>query len=682
MASGATAVGQPGAQSAAPALEVPSSLQGFAGLNSATHGDSTLPDAVGDVGPNYYVQAVNTAFGVFTKAGTLQSWMTFDDLFTGASTTECQTGNHHGNPSVLYDKTDNRWIVGDLGYSDIVNGPFYQCIAVSDPGDPTTWTLFAFLADAQYLTQDLRMALWSDSIFMSANLYDCTDVGCTTPAFQGVQAWALNLHDLAVSHVLNSVYLASYLGGSYTSLLPSNLKGLAPPANTPDYYVSLDPSSSTQLDVWTFAIDWATFPDQDSGSLSGPTAVTVSSISAPPATIPQTGTGVDSLDSVGGRLMAPVQYRHVDGSESLWLSHSVTSNGVAGVRWYQLDVTGGTIATAPVQSGTYQPDTDYHRWLPSLAVDGAGDMVVGYSASSSSTNPAIRYAGRLVTDSANVLAQGEAVLKAGTGSESGASGVWGQNSSMTVDPVDDCTFWYTNEYYAADGTDWQTWIASFRFGAGGHAASDFDQDARSDPTKYVPGAGAVYHYDSCSGVWNSTFIGTDGQYIVNSDFDGDGRADPAKYVASAGAVWYLGSADSAWHGVYIGSDGEYVPSSDFDGDHITDPAKYVASAGAVWYLGSDDSTWHGVYIGGLDGGAYVPGSDFDGDGKTDPAHVDSIGNVWYLASTDSTLGLRRRWGDRPRQVRKSQHLVHGLNQLSHSGCHIIGRRHHPGRSQC
>jgi len=171
----------------------------------------------------------------------------------------------------------------------------------------------------------------------------------------------------------------------------------------------------------------------------------------------------------------------------------------------------------------------------------------------------------------------------------------------------------------------------------GPVADDFDADGRSDPAKYVPAAGAVYYYQSTTSTWGSTYIGTDGDYVLNSDFDGDGVADPAKYVSAAGAVWYLGSSDSTWHGVYVGNDGEYIPASDFDGDGKTDPAKYVATAGAVWYFGSADSTWYGVYIGDLGGGAYVPGSDFDGDGKTDPAHTDSAGNVWYLGSLDSTI---------------------------------------------
>jgi len=161
-------------------------------------------------------------------------------------------------------------------------------------------------------------------------------------------------------------------------------------------------------------------------------------------------------------LMMQNQYRNIGGTESLWLTHTAGSGGVTGIRWYQLNVTGSAVASSPVQSGTYQPDSNY-RWMPSLAVDQAGNMAIGYSVSSGSMNPAIRYAGRLADDALNTLGQGETTLIAGTGAQSGGFGRWGDYSAMTVDPVDDCTFWYTTEYYETTGNDWQTRIGSFKF---------------------------------------------------------------------------------------------------------------------------------------------------------------------------------------------------------------------------
>src|SRR5207248_8682247 len=99
------------------------------------------------------------------------------------------------------------------------------------------------------------------------------------------------------------------------------------------------------------------------------------------------------------------------------------------------------------QQSSYAPDAN-HRWMGSANMDRDGNIAVGYSVSSSSMFPAIRYAGRLGTDPLNTLAQGEATLYAGIGSQTGTGNRWGDYSTLSVDPTDDCTFWYTTEYYA------------------------------------------------------------------------------------------------------------------------------------------------------------------------------------------------------------------------------------------
>src|SRR5262252_11049901 len=138
-------------------------------------------------------------------------------------------------------------------------------------------------------------------------------------------------------------------------------------------------------------------------------------------------------------------YRHFGAHEALVGNYSVSSGGVAGIRWFELrNVTAGPVTV--FQQSTYQSDTTW-RWMGSAAMDQQGNIAVGYSASSASIFPQLRYAGRLATDPINNLSQGEATLFAGTGSQSGTSNRWGDYSSLTVDPVDGCTFWYTNEYY-------------------------------------------------------------------------------------------------------------------------------------------------------------------------------------------------------------------------------------------
>jgi hypothetical protein len=132
---------------------------------------------------------------------------------------------------------------------------------------------------------------------------------------------------------------------------------------------------------------------------------------------------------------------------------------VVGVRWYELRVFGGSFAV--FQQGTYSPDST-SRWMGSIAMDKNGNIAVGYSASSGSVYPSVRYAARGSGDPLNTLST-EVLARVGTGSQLPNLSRWGDYSAMTVDPVDDCTFWYTSEYIASNGTwNWNTWITSFK----------------------------------------------------------------------------------------------------------------------------------------------------------------------------------------------------------------------------
>jgi hypothetical protein len=158
-------------------------------------------------------------------------------------------------------------------------------------------------------------------------------------------------------------------------------------------------------------------------------------------------------------------YRNFGTYESVVSNYSVNAGGVAGVRWFELrNVTAGPVTV--YQQSTYQPDTIW-RWMGSAAMDGQGNLAIGFSASSSTINPQLRYAARLATDPLNTLGQGEAHLFDGTGSQSGTGNRWGDYSALVIDPVDDATFWFTSEYYSATSSfNWRTRIASFKLASG------------------------------------------------------------------------------------------------------------------------------------------------------------------------------------------------------------------------
>jgi Concanavalin A-like lectin/glucanases superfamily/Bacterial Ig domain len=445
-----------------PQAAVPSPAVSFKGLDEATWGAGWPPDTVGDVGPNLYVQAVNTSIGIFTKTGTRLAAFTFDSLWAGAATgTACDNSNG-GDPTVVYDPMGDRWIVADLGFTDETTPPFYECIAVSRTSDPAAggWYLYPIRMDDAahpFFPDYPKMGIWPDGLYLTANMFQGA-------AFQEVAGWAFNRTDLESGAPVRWVAF-DMNSPLHFSLLPSNMRGAPPPSGRENLLVG-ESLLFYAYEVFKF------HPDYDgSGSyVTGPTNVSQTSYTAAPATVPSPG---NSLDALGERLMMQAQYVDIGGTESLWVNHTVSTSasGPAGIQWAQINVTGGTIGTAPVQQQIYGNvgGDGLHRWLGSLAVDRNGDMSLGYSVSSSSVNPDIRYAGRLATDPPNTLPQGETTMLPGVtrGTQAGNCGGsacarWGDYSAMTIDP-DGCRFWYTNEYYETTGLNWQTRIGSFTF---------------------------------------------------------------------------------------------------------------------------------------------------------------------------------------------------------------------------
>jgi hypothetical protein len=458
----------PAVQDSFGTLAMPAANQNFKGLDYANFGAGHPPDTNGDVGPNHYIQTVNTSVGIYDKTGTRLAAFTLDNFFSTAAA-PCNNSNN-GDPIALYDAADDRWIVTDFAWTNIQNGPYYQCIAVSKTGDPVSggWWLYTFRADDAshaWLNDYPKLGLWSDGIYMSANMFDCLNSTCGSANYMGVRVWALNTSDLINGAALRSVRF-DMSNTSYGALLPANYRGTPPPAGEPEFFASVDSPGSFHL--WKFHVDWN---NTANSTFTGPTNISVSTFSWPSTNVPQSGTSV-RLDTLGDRLMMQLQYRNIDGTESLWSTHTVASGGVTGLRWYEIRNPNGTPGV--YQQGTYQPDSTW-RWMPSLAVDQGGNMAIGYSASSSSMFPAIRYAGRLVTDPLGSLGQSETTLIAGTDSQKNNCGGapctrWGDYSAMTVDPVDDCTFWYTTEYYESGGGssgNWQTRIGSFKYASCG-----------------------------------------------------------------------------------------------------------------------------------------------------------------------------------------------------------------------
>jgi len=252
-------------------------------------------------------------------------------------------------------------------------------------------------------------------------------------------------------------------GSSEETFLPADLDGIIPPpTGDPNHFVAFPQGSPLIYKIWAYHVDFTT-PANSTFSLEASVGAAsfTSLCSTTRNCVPQTGT-TSRLDAIADRLMFRNAYRRfADGHESMLNNYTVSANSVAGIRWFELQ------RTQPgnwsiFQQSTYQPDTTW-RWMGGIASDNQGNVALGFSASSSSMSPQIRYAGRLATDPLNTLS-GEQHLFDGTGSQTGTSNRWGDYSDLTVDPVDDCTFYYTNEYYQTTSSfNWRTRIGYFRF---------------------------------------------------------------------------------------------------------------------------------------------------------------------------------------------------------------------------
>jgi hypothetical protein len=452
--------GSGGVQTTAGPLAAPTTGLNFAGVGNGDYGfspDAAPPDTNGAVGATQYVQWVNESFAVFDKktGQLLLGPVPGNTLWSGFGG-GCEN-NNDGDPIVQYDKQANRWIFTQFSVS---TRPYLQCVAVSQSSDATLkYNRYAFSHGTQFPDYP-KLGVWPDAYYVTYNMFN-NGVSFTGPKVCAWDGAAMRAGAASVTQV------CFQLSNGVHSLLPSDLDGTSLPAvGTPNLLARITTSSALQL--WQFSVNWVT---PLSSKLTGPTTVAVAAYTQTCSggdCIPQPGTS-QQLDSLADRAMYRFAYRTFGSYESWVLNHSVATSIVrnravgSAIRWYELRRSAGSSGTPSVnQQGTYAPDATY-RWMGSIAQDKFGDILVGYSASSSTVYPSIRIAGRDSSLASGTLGA-EATIQAGGGSQTSGLNRWGDYSAMSVDPVDDCTFYYTNHYQKTNGTfNWSTRIASFKF---------------------------------------------------------------------------------------------------------------------------------------------------------------------------------------------------------------------------
>jgi len=419
------------------------------------------PDPNGAVGLTQYVQIVNEGYQVFDKAtgNSVLSPRSISSIWSGFGGV-CETGGS-GDPVVLYDHLANRWLISQFAGASTITD---ECVAISTTSDATgSYYRYGFHLGSNFFDYP-HLGVWPDAYYMSMNVFNSS--GTT---YLGPQPFAFDRTKMLAGQAATFVSPVGPRGGSVDPFLPADLDGSRlPPAGAPNTFVGF-PGQATNPNYTTyhFHVDFVTPANSTFTTFANPPAAGFTALCPTSrACVPQNGvTSSNYLDSIGDRLMFRLAYRNFGDHESVVGNFTVSSGGVAGIRWFELrNVTSGPVTV--YQQSTYQPDTTW-RWMGSAAMDGQGNLAIGFSASSSSIHPQLRYAGRLATDPINTLAQGEAHLYDGAGSQTGSGNRWGDYSSLTIDPVDDATFWYTNEYYSSNTSyNWRTRIGSFKLATG------------------------------------------------------------------------------------------------------------------------------------------------------------------------------------------------------------------------
>ncbi len=444
------------------APSIPAPILNFDGIPFPGVGCSCAPpDTNGEVGATQYVQMVNEGYQVFDKAtgNSILGPNSISSLWSGFGGA-CQTGGA-GDPVVLYDQLANRWVITQFASATGGSPLTDECVAVSTTSDATgTYNRYGFHLGSNFYDYP-HLGMWPDAYYMSMNVFNAAGT-----AYLGPQPFAFDRTAMLAGAPASFISPVGPLGAAVPPFLPADLDGSTlPPAGAPNTFLGFP--SSNKYTAYHFHVDFATPANSTFTTFATPAAAGFTSLCPTSRScVPELGvTTSNKLDGIGDRLMFRLAYRNFGDHESLVGNYSVSSGGVAGVRWFELrGVTAGPVTV--FQESTYQPDTTW-RWMGSAAMDGQGNLAVGFSASSGTINPQLRYAGRLASDPINTLAQGEAHLFDGTGSQTGTGNRWGDYSDLTVDPVDDTTFWYTGEYYAATTTfNWRTRIGSFKLATG------------------------------------------------------------------------------------------------------------------------------------------------------------------------------------------------------------------------
>ncbi len=442
-------------------LQSPKALiQNFAGQSSPY-----LPsDCNGTVGPNHFMQTVNTTYAIWDKAGNqVVAPTAMNTLFSGVA----GSGNNDGDPLILFDEQADKWVAIEFSLDAYLHGGTYDYMlfAVSQTNDPTgAWWRWSFIMNG--LPDYEKVGIWHDGYYMGTNLGSTSSSGDDVYVFErsvmitgGANPQQVQFHN------------PNRPNNGFHCIMPLDADGAAPPSSSPGQFITINDDAwggSDELWIYECNVDWTT---PSNSTFSRTQQISVPAFDSQfnswgTGDIAQSGTS-QLVDAQPYVLMVRGQYKNFGTAQSIVCLHTVDVDGTnhAGERWYELEKTSQTDPTWSIrQSGTYAPDAN-SRWMGSIAINDNHEIAMGYSVSGSSMSPNIRYCGQSASGNASatgVMDIAESADLVSSPQSQGSSNRWGDYSLMTVDPTDGITFWYTDEYYNSGK---KTRILSFTIGS-------------------------------------------------------------------------------------------------------------------------------------------------------------------------------------------------------------------------
>ncbi len=457
---------------------------GMADNSSAGAGTGfSPPDTNGDVGPNHYVSSINLVLKVYNKNGTVAApAKKTSDLFASLPATDpCRTRND-GDPVVIYDSLADRWVVTQFSLPAGISGSGtnnYQCMAVSTTADPTgTYYVWSYVYPGNALNDYPKPGVWPDAYHYTFNQFNNAGT-----SFLGMGIMSQDRPKALAGDPTTSVVYKNFfsLDPNAGGALPTDFDGnVPPPAGLAEVFAEFravsngDPLNAIRFYKWV-----PNFLTPASSTLTVLPDVPVAAwdVRSPTSAVMEVLSG-GTLDGLNDRLMHRLAYRNLGTYASPVNSYvgnlTVNVSGVAptsaatyqgAVRWWEMRRTGDafTVNDQGTQStGAGNGATGTNNWMGSIAQDYQGNIALGYSQSSTTQRADIKTAGRTGAPSGS-LDQGEALMYAAPASQTSGSR-WGDYSSMSIDPSDDCTFWYMAEYYAAASTTgFSSRVGSFKY---------------------------------------------------------------------------------------------------------------------------------------------------------------------------------------------------------------------------